>query len=67
MTEMVISIRPLLAVICPMIAAPGIFLLRRHANIRETVTLLAAVIQFAIIISMAPAIIKGSVLAFRII
>ncbi len=67
MTEMVPSIKPLLAVICPMIAAPGIFLLRKHANIREAVTLLAAVIQFAIIISMAPAIIEGSVLAFRII
>lgn len=67
MTEMVPSIKPLLAVICPMIAAPGIFLLRKHANIREVVTLLAAVIQFAIIISMAPAIIEGSVLAFRII
>ena len=67
MTEMVLSIRPLLAVVCPMIAAPGIFLLRRHADIREGVTLSAAVLQFAIIISMAPAITKGNVLAFRII
>ena len=67
MTETVASIKPLLAVICPMIAAPGIFLLRRHANFREGTTLLAAVIQFAIIISMAPAILKGGVLTFHII
>ena len=64
---MVPSIKPLLAVVCPMIAAQGILLLRRHANIREGATILAAVIQFAIIISMAPAIIEGGVLAFRII
>ena len=67
MTEMVTSIKPLLAVICPMIAAPGILLLRRHVNIRETTTVLAAVIQFAIIISMAPAIMEGGILTFRII
>jgi formate hydrogenlyase subunit 3/multisubunit Na+/H+ antiporter MnhD subunit len=67
MTEMVPSIKPLLAVICPMIAVPGIFLLRKHANIREGTTVLAAVIQFAIIISMAPSIMEGSVLTFRII
>ena len=67
MTETVASIKPLLAVICPMIAAPGIFLLRKHANIREGITLLAAVIQFVIVISMAPSISKGSVFTFRII
>jgi len=67
MTEMVPSIKPLLAVICPMIAAPGIFLLRKHANIREGTTILAAVIQFAIIISMAPAILERGFLTFRII
>ena len=67
MTEMVPSIKPLLAVICPMMAAPGIFLLRKHANIREGTTILAAVIQFVIIISMAPVILEGGFLTFRII
>ena len=67
MTEMVPSIKPFLAVICPMMAAPGIFLLRKHANIREGTTILAAVIQFAIIISMAPVILEGGFLTFRII
>ena len=67
MTETVASIKPLLAVICSMMAAPGIFLLRKHANIRESITLLAAAIQFVIIISMAPVILAGGVLTFRII
>ncbi len=67
MTEMVPSIKPLMAVICPMVAAPGIFYLRKHANIREGITLFAAIIQFAIIISMAPAIMDGDVLSFPII
>ena len=65
--ETVASIKPLLAVICPMIAALGIFLLRKQVNMREGTTLLAAVIQFAIIISMAPVILAGRILTFRII
>ena len=67
MTETVASIKPLLAVICPMLAAPGIFLLRKKTNMREGTTLLAAVIQFAIIISMTPVILSGRALTFRII
>ena len=67
MTEMVPSIKPLLAVICPMIAAPCIFIFGKRPNIREGTTLLAAVIQFAIIISMAPVITDGGVITFRII
>jgi len=67
MTEMVPSIKPLLVVICPMIAAPCIFIFGKRPNIREGTTLLAAVIQFAIIISMAPVITDGGVITFRII
>lgn len=67
MTEMVTSIKPILAVLCPMIAAPCIFLLRKRPNIRESTTIIAAVIQFAIIISMAPVIMGGNIITFRII
>jgi formate hydrogenlyase subunit 3/multisubunit Na+/H+ antiporter MnhD subunit len=61
------SLQPLLAVLCPLAAAPAIVLLRRRPNWREGVTLLAAVVQFAIVISMAPAIVGGERLVCRII
>ena len=67
MTGMIPSIKPILAVCCPMGAAPCIFLFRNHPNIRESITLVAAVIQFAVIISMVPAIKAGHVVFFRII
>jgi formate hydrogenlyase subunit 3/multisubunit Na+/H+ antiporter MnhD subunit len=56
-----------MAVLCPLTAAPAIVLLRRRPNWREGVTLLAAALQFAIVISMAPAIIGGDRLVCRII
>jgi formate hydrogenlyase subunit 3/multisubunit Na+/H+ antiporter MnhD subunit len=61
------SIKPLLAILCPLLAAPSIFLLRRQPNLREGATLTAAVIQFAIVISMAPAVAGGDIYLFRII
>jgi formate hydrogenlyase subunit 3/multisubunit Na+/H+ antiporter MnhD subunit len=67
MTAMLPSIKPLLAVCCPMTAAPCICLLRKHPNIRESVTLVAAVVQFAVIISMVPVIKAGNFISFRII
>jgi len=56
-----------MAVICPLVAAPGIFVFNKHPNIRECITLFAAAIQFAIIISMAPAIKEGAVITFHMI
>ncbi len=67
MTAMLVSIKPVLAVSCPLIAAPCIFWFRRHANIREAITLVAAVFQFAVVLSMAPAVLQGSNLYLRII
>ena len=65
--ETLASIKPILAVLCPMVAAACILLLRKRPNMRESVTLVAAVLQFAIIISMAPAITGGHLITFRII
>jgi formate hydrogenlyase subunit 3/multisubunit Na+/H+ antiporter MnhD subunit len=56
------SIRPLLAVSCPAICALLIFLSSKRPNIREGCTLVAGVIQFLIIISMAPIILEGNVI-----
>ena len=67
MTEAITSIKPILAVVCPLLAAPAILLLRQRPNLREGTTLIAAVIQFAIIVSMAPAIVGGDRIVFRII
>jgi multicomponent Na+:H+ antiporter subunit D len=67
MTEAITSIKPILAVLCPLMAAPAILLLRQRPNWREGATLIAAVIQFAIIVSMAPAIVGGDRIVFRII
>jgi len=67
MNDAIISIRPVLAVLCPLMAAPLIVLLRQFPNRRESVTLIAAVIQFALILSMAPAIVGGERLAFLIV
>jgi formate hydrogenlyase subunit 3/multisubunit Na+/H+ antiporter MnhD subunit len=67
MTEIVQSIKPILATGCPLLAALLIFLLQKRPNVRESCTILAAVVQFAIILSMAPAIREGSVIYSRIL
>jgi formate hydrogenlyase subunit 3/multisubunit Na+/H+ antiporter MnhD subunit len=65
--ESVSSIQPLLAVGCPLIAAIGIFLLRGHRNLRESITLLAAAAQFILILTMAPVVLNKGVILCRII
>ena len=67
MTDAITSVKPVLAILCPLLAAPAIVLLRRRPNWREGATLIAAVIQFAVIISMAPAIVAGDRFVCRII
>jgi len=67
MNEAVFSIKPILAVICPLMAAPVIVWLRRQPNLRESATLVAALAQFAIVFSMAPAVVGGSRLVCPIV
>ena len=67
MTEIVQSLKPILAVACPLLATLFIFMLRKRPNIREGITILAALVQFAIILSMAPAVTDGYVLNSRIL
>jgi len=63
----VISIKPLLAISCPIICAFLIFLFRKRPNIRESCTIIAGIVQFLIIISMAPTILHGSVIKFHLL
>ena len=66
MTE-VDSIKPLLAISCPAICAFLIFLFRNRPNLRESCTIIAGILQFSIIISMAPVILKGNVIKFHLL
>lgn len=61
------SIKPLLAVSCPLVCAFLIFLLRRRPNLRESCTICAGLVQFSIIISMAPVILKGNVIRWHLL
>jgi multicomponent Na+:H+ antiporter subunit D len=66
--EVVVSIRPFLAVLVTLIAAALIIITgERHRNLREFWTLLAAIIKFSIVISMVPFILKGNVIEYTII
>ncbi|MDJ0781851.1 MAG: proton-conducting transporter membrane subunit [Desulfosarcinaceae bacterium] len=66
-SEMIPSLKPLAAALCPLLAAPAIYLLRRRPNLREAATLAAAALQFLWVISMAPDVAAGKLLGWRLI
>ena len=57
--DVVESIRPILAIAISLLAAGAILALRDRANLRDAVSLIAAVVKFLIIISMAPIVLGG--------
>lgn len=57
--EIITSYKPLLAIIVSAIAACFIVLSRKNPNIRESWSIVAAVMKFLIILSMAPTIFAG--------
>jgi formate hydrogenlyase subunit 3/multisubunit Na+/H+ antiporter MnhD subunit len=67
MTPAAETLRPLLALACPLACAPLIYLLRQRPNLREGCTLTAAVLQFALVISMAPAVRAGGAIRVHIL
>ncbi len=58
------SLTPLLAILCPAIAAPLVLLSRNHPNIREGWTIAAGITMFALVLSMGPEVLKGDVIRF---
>ena len=56
------SIRPILAIAVSLVAAGAIWGFRRQANLRDAVSLVAAVAKFVIVISMAPIVLAGGTL-----
>ena len=66
--EVIVSIRPLLAVLVTLIGAVLIiFTGERFRNLREFWTILASVLKFGIVMSMVPFILKGHILQYTII
>ena len=55
---------PLLIILCPAIAAALILLSRNHPNIREGWTIAASIAVFLLVMSMAPAILKGEAIKY---
>jgi multicomponent Na+:H+ antiporter subunit D len=52
--ETIVSIKPLLAVLISLMAAALILASRKNPNLRETWSLVAAVVKFLIVASMVP-------------
>ncbi len=59
------SILPLLALLAPLIAVPGI-LSSRHPNVREAWTFAAAAVLFGLVLSLLPSVLSGQHPAFVI-
>jgi len=57
---------PLLAILCPAIAAALILPSRNHPNIREAWTIAGSVAMFLLVLSMAPLIVKGETIEFTL-
>ncbi len=63
--ETIVSIKPLIAVLVSICAVP-LLILSKRSNIRETWTFVAAVAKFLIVISMLPAILKGTQIVYTL-
>lgn len=62
----VTSIRPLLAVVVAGLAALAVLLLKNRERYRDAVSPLAAMVMFAIVASMAPAVLAGGTVELRL-
>ena len=60
------SIRPLIAILFPAICSIFIIIFREHPNIRESWTILASILQFSIIFSLAPEVAKGNIIVCKL-
>ncbi len=56
--------RPLIAALCPTIAALLVLLSRRHPNIREACTIIASLALFLVVISMVPSVLETGAIGF---
>jgi formate hydrogenlyase subunit 3/multisubunit Na+/H+ antiporter MnhD subunit len=56
--------RPLIAALCPTIAALLILLFRRHPNVREACTIIGSVALFLVVMSMVPSVLQMGAISF---
>ncbi|MFY0312579.1 monovalent cation/H+ antiporter subunit D family protein [Leisingera sp. D0M16] len=64
--EFLLSIRPVLAIAVSLAAAALILWLHQRPNLRDAVSVAAAVLKFLIVISMAPLVLAGGTLELRL-
>ena len=64
--ETLTSIKPFLAVLISLVAVSPIVLSRSKPSLRESWTFVAAIIKFAIIVSMLPAVLEGKVIEWTV-
>ncbi len=65
--QTIISIKPLLAVLVSLFAVPLILRTGDRPNLRESWSVLAGIIKFSIVISMAPAIFSGQTIEYTLV
>lgn len=65
--ETIVSIKPVLAVLSSLLAVPLILRTGDRPNLREFWSILAGVIKFSIVISMAPAILSGHTIEYTLV
>jgi len=65
--QTIVSIKPLLAVLSSLLAVPLILRSGGRPNVREFWSILAGVIKFSIVISMAPAILSGHIIEYTLV
>lgn len=67
MIETTYSLKPLLVIICPLLASIMILLSGKKPNLRETWTIIASILQFLLILSMVPLIRGGGFIEYYLI
>ena len=65
--QTIISIKPLLAVLASLLAVPLILKTGDRPNLREFWSVLAGIIKFSIVISMAPTILAGNTIEYTLV
>jgi len=65
--ETILSIKPLLAVLASLLAVPLILGTGNRPNVREFWSILAGVLKFSIVMSMAPAILSGHTIEYTLV
>jgi multicomponent Na+:H+ antiporter subunit D len=65
--ETITSIRPLLAVLVSLLIIPLVVVSSRSPNVRESWTFVAAVAKFLIVLSMLPAILRGTEIVYTVV